>query len=536
MATALYRKYRPDNFENIIGQSQVTDVLKNQIKENKISHAYIFSGTRGTGKTSTAKVFARAINCLNYDDEKGPCNECEHCVNNHIDTVEIDAASNNSVDNIRQLKDTIMYQPSFGAYKTYIIDEVHMLSTGAFNALLKTLEEPPSHVIFILATTELQKIPSTIISRCQKFEFKKVSANHIKSRLIDVLNKENLNYDEEAVEYISNISDGGLRDALSMLDQVSSYGDINMENIDFVTGQTSIEKIDEFISYIFEKKSFNAISIVNEVIKASIDVKKLPLQVITRLIDILYIQNGAEKEDILNIERLKDISKKVRSENITNLITDISEIENEMKYSNSPDILFQAFVIKQCRETVTKDNLDIQVLLQKIEELENKVNELKSAKNIYISEEKQENYKEVSKPKPKLEDIKPQDDISEDEKEQINFLNSILNDVHSLLRERKSVHLSALLHEGNIRRYVDDYIYISYSRMHNFHKVKIEQEENLIALQRAFNQILSKQVNLVIVFDDEIIEIKKEENDDNDMIKNIENLLGENVKIEILDE
>ena len=187
MSTALYRKYRPDNFENIIGQSQVTDVLKNQIKEDKISHAYVFSGTRGTGKTSTAKVFAKSLNCQNYSPESGPCNNCEICLNDYVDTIEIDAASNNSVDNIRALKDNIIYRPSFGRYKVYIIDEVHMLSIGAFNALLKTLEEPPEHVIFILATTEINKIPATILSRCQKFEFKKVSIEDIKSRLKFIL-------------------------------------------------------------------------------------------------------------------------------------------------------------------------------------------------------------------------------------------------------------------------------------------------------------------------------------------------------------
>ena len=223
MSTALYRKYRPDNFENIIGQSQVTDVLKNQIKEDKISHAYVFSGTRGTGKTSTAKVFAKSLNCQNYSQENGPCNHCESCLNDYVDTIEIDAASNNSVDNIRALKDNIIYRPSFGRYKVYIIDEVHMLSIGAFNALLKTLEEPPEHVIFILATTEINKIPATILSRCQKFEFKKVSIEDIKSRLKFIVENENIPYDVDAIDYIATMSDGGLRDAISTLDQVIAW-------------------------------------------------------------------------------------------------------------------------------------------------------------------------------------------------------------------------------------------------------------------------------------------------------------------------
>ena len=273
MSTALYRKYRPDNFDNIIGQNQVIDVLRNQIKENKISHAYIFSGVRGTGKTSTAKVFAKAVNCMNYTDEKGICNECNSCINNQMDTVEIDAASNNSVDNIRALKDTIMYQPNFGKYKVYIIDEVHMLSTGAFNALLKTLEEPPSHVIFILATTELNKIPATILSRCQKFEFKKVSKEDIKLRLRYILESENIEYNDEAIDHIADMSDGGLRDAISMLDQVASYGKINLQNIDFVTGMSSIEQIDKYILSLLEKNTLNALTTISYMKSNSVDIK-----------------------------------------------------------------------------------------------------------------------------------------------------------------------------------------------------------------------------------------------------------------------
>lgn len=537
MSTALYRKYRPDNFESIIGQSQVIDVLKRQIKENKVSHAYIFNGTRGTGKTSTAKVFARAVNCLNYDEEKGPCNECENCKNDYVDTVEIDAASNNSVDNIRQLRDSIIYQPTFGRYKIYIIDEVHMLSQGAFNALLKTLEEPPLHIIFILATTEIEKIPSTILSRCQKFEFKKVDVNDIKSRLIHILKNEGIDFDNEAVDYIANVSGGGLRDAISMIDQVSSYGSVNMKNIDFVTGQASVEKVDEFIERIFQKNSFSAISIVNDIIQSSIDIKKFPIQIISRLLEVLYFQNEVQKEDIINIEKIKDLSKNIKSQFITDFIVDISDIENEMKYSSTPDILFQAFVIRQCKEKITKDDSQIEFLLRKIEDLENKINEVQSAEKIYLSNEENDKtaYKEDKvKPSKKNETVKLKDDISEEEKMQIEHLKSMLNEIHTFFREKKNAHLSALLHEGNIRRCVGDDIYISYSKSHNFHKSKIQQGQNIIEISKVFSKILDKKVNVHIVFDDEIINVKNDE--DENIIKAVQSLFGEDVKIEVIDD
>ena len=535
MSMALYRKYRPNTFDNIIGQDQVIDVLKNQIKENKISHAYIFSGVRGTGKTSTAKVFARAINCINYDEQKGPCNECESCLNNYVDTIEIDAASNNSVDNIRQLKDTIMYQPSFGKYKTYIIDEVHMLSTGAFNALLKTLEEPPSHIVFILATTEINKIPSTILSRCQKFEFKKVNSSDIKKRLVDILECENISYEDNAVDFISNSCDGGVRDAISILDQVSSYGNISMNNIDFVTGRASIEDIDSLIDNMFKKNSFECIKLINDLISKSIDVKKLPFQIISRLIDALYIQNEVIREDTTAVENLKQITNK--DIDISKLITSISELENDMKYSNAPDILLQAFVIKQCREQITKSNSDIANLVQKIEMLENTINELKTNRGIiqnktdFDSNVTVENAKEIIKPK--LDNIKPSKQISVEEQEQIDFVNSLMPDINSLLKENKFAHIIALLHEGTIRRYVNECIYISYPETHGFHKIAIERSDNLSIIQRAFSKILKKDLTIFIVFDDEVIEIEEKKDE---MIEKIKNLFGNQINIEVIND
>lgn len=238
--TALYRKYRPTNFSSIVGQDVIVDILKNSIINNKVSHAYLFTGPRGTGKTSTAKILAHAVNCLNFtNDICGECSICKSLDLNDNDIVEIDAASNNGVDEIRSLRDNVNLMPAFCKYKIYIIDEVHMLSTGAFNALLKTLEEPPSHVIFILATTEPNKIPLTILSRCQRFDFNKINMNDLVSRLKYIVNEEGRVVSDNILEQIAKISDGGLRDAINLLDQVLSLPDenINIDEVEKLSGK-----------------------------------------------------------------------------------------------------------------------------------------------------------------------------------------------------------------------------------------------------------------------------------------------------------
>ena len=258
MHKALYRAYRPQNFEDVVGQQHIIRTLKNQIENNNVGHAYLFAGTRGTGKTSTAKIFARAVNCVQSKDQE-PCNECEVCkdiINDNImDVVEIDAASNNSVDDIRELRESVKYSPTKAKYKVYIIDEVHMLSQGAFNALLKTLEEPPSYIIFILATTEPHKIPATILSRCQRFDFKRVTVNDMSERMKKICNEENIEVEDKALNLIARNAQGALRDALSILDQCISFGGNKIEYKDVVEllGTVNIEQLFEMSQFIINQ-------------------------------------------------------------------------------------------------------------------------------------------------------------------------------------------------------------------------------------------------------------------------------------------
>lgn len=285
---ALYRTYRPTNFNEMAGQKHIVQTLKNAVIRNKIAHAYLFCGPRGTGKTSIAKIFAKAVNCENSKDGT-PCLICKNCLaaqeGNHPDVFEIDAASNNGVDEVRDLIEKVKYAPTLGKYKIYIIDEVHMMSTGAFNALLKTIEEPPAHVIFILATTEPHKVLPTIISRCQRYDFSKVSKEDIVEKLKEILDKENITYDDKVIPMVATLSDGGMRDALSILDQCIAYAqnDLKTHHINEIYGITTIqEKIDIF-SHISKKETVELMNLVNTIVERGMDIKRLT----TELIDLL---------------------------------------------------------------------------------------------------------------------------------------------------------------------------------------------------------------------------------------------------------
>ena len=349
MYQVLYRKYRPKTFEDVCGQTVIVKLLKNSINRNKVSHAYLFAGPRGTGKTSMAKIFARVINCDNPNDLV-PCGECVNCTQNTNDVIEIDAASNNGVDEIRELRNKVNLVPTSGKYKIYIIDEVHMLTTGAFNALLKTLEEPPSHVIFILATTDPHKIPETILSRCQRLDFKKISVDEIVGKLSEIAKKENIEVDEESLREIAILSDGGLRDSISLLDEAGIFSDgkITKENIHEINGTLSQEEIIDFIKALKTSDCNTVFNKVDEYNCSGKNFVKLTEEIISCLKDILLYMVAPNYFQEINkpVENFKNISQEISKQQIIDYIYEFNRSFNEMSKTNNNKLVFELAIIK----------------------------------------------------------------------------------------------------------------------------------------------------------------------------------------------
>ncbi|MCC2358466.1 MULTISPECIES: DNA polymerase III subunit gamma/tau [Bacillus cereus group] len=380
MYQALYRKYRPSSFSELIGQNHIKQTLLNALKSNKFTHAYMLTGPRGTGKTSIGKLFAKAINCEQLVNGE-PCNECNQCKqimnNSHPDILEIDAASNNGVEQIRDIREQVTYAPSVGKYKVYIIDEVHMLSIGAFNALLKTLEEPPKNVVFILATTDIHKVPVTIISRCQRFDFRRIGQKDLIERMKFVASNEELQIEEEALQLISMLAQGGMRDALSLLDQTVAFasGEITKNDVSEVVGRISIEKIEMCVQHLLTRNTTEILSLVNEVILNG----KEPIYVLDDLIgylrDLVIGKAFGVKEDnittaIVN-EHFNKLLKVADVSQMQHMIRKLTEIKQEMKFSNHAQISLEVGLIQ-----LVSENQENHSLLKKITELENKIKEL----------------------------------------------------------------------------------------------------------------------------------------------------------------
>lgn len=411
---SLYRKYRPMRFEDVCGQQFIVKTLSNAIKNNKIGHAYLFCGTRGTGKTTIAKIFAKLVNCLNPLDNV-PCGECEICLNENTDEIpdiiEIDAASNNGVDEIRELKNKIKLMPVMCKYKVYIIDEVHMLSTGAFNALLKTLEEPPEHVIFILATTEPQKLPITIISRCQRFDFKKINVLDISKRLKYISQKEGIDIDDEAIEEIAKLSEGAMRDAIGLLDQISSFADskITVEDIYTIRGSVSNRVLIELIEKYIDNDASSILSIVDDIYLSGKDFYRLSEDILVFYRNMLiskvapsYFEDKALqlKDDIMRL------SSKIEVKRIERMIKKLEELLRNIKSSDYPRILFETTILSDLdldelfeneKPTTEKDKTFVMGINEVDSKSKNK--EIKLDKNIneIIKEEfKEKNIKKVT--------------------------------------------------------------------------------------------------------------------------------------------
>ena len=379
--TALYRKFRPDTFADVKGQEHIVTTLKNQLKANRIGHAYLFTGTRGTGKTTVAKIFAKIVNC-EQPTEEGPCGECRICkaiaAGASMNVIEIDAASNNGVDNIREIVEEVSYSPAEGKYKVYIIDEVHMLSIGAFNALLKTLEEPPSYVIFILATTEVHKLPITILSRCQRYDFKRISIETITHRMQELIDAEEVLVEEKALRYIAKTADGSMRDALSLLDQCIAFHlgqELTYDKVLDVLGAVDTEVFSRLLRNVLDRNVLGCISLLEEIVMQGRELTQFVTDFTWYLRNLLLVQSSDNLEDVIdmstdNLVRLKEEAKMVDMEQIIRYIRIFSELAGQIRYASQKRILVEIALIKLCKPQMEQNQ---EAILDRIRQVEDKL-------------------------------------------------------------------------------------------------------------------------------------------------------------------
>lgn len=434
--TALYRKFRPGEFEDVKGQDHISKTLQNQIMAERIGHAYLFCGTRGTGKTSVAKIFAKAVNC-EHPVNGSPCGECATCkaisAGTSMNVIEIDAASNNGVDNIREIREEVAYRPTEGKYKVYIIDEVHMLSIGAFNALLKTLEEPPEYVIFILATTEVHKIPITIMSRCQRYDFKRITIDTIADRLQELMQKEAIEVEERAIRYIAKAADGSMRDALSLLDQCIAFylGEkLTYDHVLEVLGAVDTEVFSRLLREILNRDVVQVLRTLEELIMQGRELGQLATDFTWYLRNLLLVKSSDNMEDVLdvsaeNLQQLKEEAEMIEYDALIRYIRIFSELSNQLKYATQKRVLLEVTLIKLCKPEMETSQ---DSLLERIRAVEEQVEKgITSAKSevVYVNRE------EEPAPKPKVELPKA---LPEDLKEAVKKFPVIRNQAAGMLK------------------------------------------------------------------------------------------------------
>ena len=463
---ALYRKYRPETFENVVGQKHIIKTLLNAIDNNKVAHAYIFSGPRGTGKTTTAKLLAKALNC---SQENKPCNECADCKaileGTHPDIIEIDAASNNGVDEVRELIEKVKYAPIQGKFKVYIIDEVHMMTPGAFNALLKTLEEPPEHVVFILATTDVHKVIPTVLSRCQRFDFSKINFEDIKQRVTEILNLENITFEEGVPSLVAELADGGMRDALSILDQVVSYaGDnVTLQHIYDIYGMMSNGDMVEYLTLLAENKTKEVLEMIENYIGRGIDVKRLTYDLMVCLKDAIVYRSTSDETILerINAEHAKAILRYYSTDNALKVSEILNEARNNYRLSTNYRLFFELASLKIIEALATNPNIFKEEVSQPIvkevivEKVIEKVVEVPKIEKEQPTEVKVETTKVVEE-KPQEEEKSSTTNKYESPSESETISYSLEEYVNILCQGDKKFKENLISRWGEIRKHIDN--------------------------------------------------------------------------------
>ena len=549
MYQALYRRFRPKTFDEVLGQEHITTTLKNQIVKGNIGHAYVFSGTRGTGKTSTAKIFARAVNCLHTEDGN-PCNSCEVCKDildeNVMDVIEMDAASNNSVDDVRELREKVKYPPSKGRYKVYIIDEVHMLSKGAFNALLKTLEEPPKHLIFILATTEVEKLPQTILSRCQRFDFKRVTTKDIVKNMKNICGEIGVDVDDKVLNLIARNSDGAMRDALSLLDQCISFkeGKLTLEDALQILGITNNDIIFEMVDSIKARDIEKSLHIIDEIMQKGKDVNQFIKDLLVHYRNLMIVKTSTNPSDIIDfeeetIERYKEQVQDVSLPYILNALKILNQAENSSKWSSQPRIVLEMAVVKLI------DSIDISSLEERIDKLEEAI-QSGSMPKIEKRETVQSQKKEKKAEKIEVEEKKEEKGKSQENSEEVIAQNSIIDDGKDMdletvkkewsnfMKELKKqrISLQALLAEGKILSMENGVLTIGFAKGFGIHKEAVSKKGNKEYIEKALASYFNKNIRVQFVMEDEfgVEDIKNDEEKENErLVKQVTDLFGEDL-------
>jgi DNA polymerase-3 subunit gamma/tau len=542
--TALYREWRPRTFTEVVGQSHVTVTLKNQVNNNRIAHAYLLCGTRGTGKTSTAKILAKAVNCLN-SQQGDPCNSCEMCIKINsgiaIDVIEIDAASHNKVEHIRDIIDEVKYPPRDSRFKVYILDEAHMLTSGAVNAFLKTLEEPPEHVMFILATTDPQKLPITILSRCQRFDFKRIKSDEIFERLSSIVSEQGIYAEDKSLKLVARMSDGAMRDALSILDQAISMGDGKVEynQIIDMLGLVTNDSLINLTDAIIEKNIQESIILIDEIVMGGKDINLLIKDMIQHFRNTLMVKVSNNPEEVLdmsqeNISLINEQARKIHIEEIMRCIRILQDTEAQCKWSKQSRIYLEMAIIKMCKIEYDTSNEVLLSRIAKIERIitEGKINIVTKSNELVGQTIKESKLKDLSGYSSKNNNISEQDNYIEEVNLEsnltINDIKKAWKDIIDMFKAKRHMIIYASLITGTIESCKNGIIEIKYDEQYSFNKKRLEKDENRKIIEKVFSEALKEKVRIIYTIDKKEDQIFPE-------LEMIKNAFGEDF-VEVIDE